>query len=148
MRHGKQRYRDGISLLFPLFFIICHPYIPLHLEEMIFYTCFYFNSLETLLSGEVDADIFSQNKERMQRLLLIDLLGDNSTPLIDSVIASVKQVNWHMYCLCIVNVSHVYRHISVCCAHVQCAYYICLYCSLVFIILCLNYFRPHGTFGR
>ena len=36
-----QRYRDGIcSLLFHLFFIICHPYIPLHLEEeMIFYTC-------------------------------------------------------------------------------------------------------------
>ena len=36
-----QRYRDGVcSLLFHLFFIICHPYIPLHLEEMIFYTCF------------------------------------------------------------------------------------------------------------
>ena len=34
-----QRYRDGVcSLLFHLFFIICHPYIPLHLEEMIFYT--------------------------------------------------------------------------------------------------------------
>ena len=33
-----QRYRDGVcSLLFPLFFIICHPYIPLHL---VFYTCF------------------------------------------------------------------------------------------------------------
>ena len=28
-----QRYRDGVcSLLFHLFFIICHPYIPLHLE--------------------------------------------------------------------------------------------------------------------
>ena len=37
-----QRYRDGVcSLLFHLFFIICHPYIPLHLEEMIFYTCKY-----------------------------------------------------------------------------------------------------------
>ena len=36
-----QRYRDGVcSLLFHLFFIICHPYIPLHLEETIFYTCF------------------------------------------------------------------------------------------------------------
>ena len=36
-----QRYRDGVcSLLFHLFFIICHPYIPLHLEEMIFYTPF------------------------------------------------------------------------------------------------------------
>ena len=36
-----QRYRDGVcSLLFHLFFIICHPYIPLHLEEMIFYTSF------------------------------------------------------------------------------------------------------------
>ena len=36
-----QRYRDGVcSLLFHLFFIICHPYISLHLEEMIFYTCF------------------------------------------------------------------------------------------------------------
>ena len=35
-----QRYRDGVcSLLLHLFFIICHPYIPLHLEEMIFYTC-------------------------------------------------------------------------------------------------------------
>ena len=35
-----QRYRDGVcSLLFHLFFIICHPYIPLHLEEKIFYTC-------------------------------------------------------------------------------------------------------------
>ena len=34
-----QRYRDGVcSLLLHLFFIICHPYIPLHLEEMIFYT--------------------------------------------------------------------------------------------------------------
>ena len=34
-----QRYRDGVcSLLFHLFFIICYPYIPLHLEEMIFYT--------------------------------------------------------------------------------------------------------------
>ena len=33
-----QRYRDGVcSLLFHLFFIICHPYIPLHLEEMIFF---------------------------------------------------------------------------------------------------------------
>ena len=32
-----QRYRDGVcSLLFHSFFIICHPYIPLHLEEMIF----------------------------------------------------------------------------------------------------------------
>ena len=32
-----QRYRDGVcSLLFPPFFIICHPYIPLHFEEMIF----------------------------------------------------------------------------------------------------------------
>ena len=31
-----QRYGDGVcSLLFHLFFIICHPYIPLHLEEMI-----------------------------------------------------------------------------------------------------------------
>ena len=38
-----QRYRDGVcSLLFHLFFIICHPYIPLHLEEMIFYTCIIF----------------------------------------------------------------------------------------------------------
>ena len=37
-----QRYRDGIcSLLFHLFFIICHPYIPLHLEEMIFYTSYF-----------------------------------------------------------------------------------------------------------
>ena len=37
-----QRYRDGVcSLLFHSFFIICHPYIPLHLEEMIFiYTCY------------------------------------------------------------------------------------------------------------
>ena len=36
-----QRYRDGVcSLLFHLFFIICHSYIPLHLEEMSFYTCF------------------------------------------------------------------------------------------------------------
>ena len=35
-----QRYRDGVcSLLLHLFFIICHPYILLHLEEMIFYTC-------------------------------------------------------------------------------------------------------------
>ena len=40
-----QRYRDGVcSLLFHLFFIICHPYIPLHLEEMIFYTCIYIPS--------------------------------------------------------------------------------------------------------
>ena len=32
-----QRYRDGVcSLLFYTFFIICHPYVPLHLEEMIF----------------------------------------------------------------------------------------------------------------
>ena len=26
----------GMGLLFHLFFMICHPYIPLHLEEMIF----------------------------------------------------------------------------------------------------------------
>ena len=32
-----QRYRDGVCSL--LFFIIFHPYIPLHLVEMIFYTC-------------------------------------------------------------------------------------------------------------
>ena len=33
-----QRYRDGVcSLLFHLFFIFCHRYIPLHLKEM---TCF------------------------------------------------------------------------------------------------------------
>ena len=37
-----QRYRDGVcSLLFHLFFIICHPYITLHLEEMIFLYLFY-----------------------------------------------------------------------------------------------------------
>ena len=37
-----QRYRDGVcSLLFHLFFIICHPYIPLHLEEMDFLYLFY-----------------------------------------------------------------------------------------------------------
>ena len=29
-----------MELLFHLFFIICHPYIPLHFVEMIFYTCF------------------------------------------------------------------------------------------------------------
>ena len=35
--YGRQRYRDGVcSPLFPLFFIICHPYIPLHFEEVIF----------------------------------------------------------------------------------------------------------------
>ena len=40
-----QRYRDGVcSLLFHLFFIICHPYIPLHLEEMIFYTCIHIDT--------------------------------------------------------------------------------------------------------
>ena len=42
-----QRYRDGVcSLLFHLFFIICHPYIPLHLEEMIFYTCIIYSSVQ------------------------------------------------------------------------------------------------------
>ena len=35
-----QSYRDGVcSLLFHSFFIICHPYIPLHLEDF-FYTCY------------------------------------------------------------------------------------------------------------
>ena len=30
-----QRYKDGVcSLLFHSFFMICHPYIPLHLEEI------------------------------------------------------------------------------------------------------------------
>ena len=33
-----QRHRDGVCSL--LFHLICHPYIPLHLEEMIFYTPF------------------------------------------------------------------------------------------------------------
>ena len=34
-----QRYRDGVcSLLFHLFFIICHPYIPLHLDFLYLYT--------------------------------------------------------------------------------------------------------------
>ena len=33
-----QRYRDGVcSLLFYLFFIICHPYIPLHLDFYLFH---------------------------------------------------------------------------------------------------------------
>ena len=46
-----QRYRDGVcSLLFHLFFIICHPYIPLHLEEMIFYTCI--QTTRLLASGQ------------------------------------------------------------------------------------------------
>ena len=31
-----QRYRDGVCSL--LFHLICHPYISLHLEEIIFYT--------------------------------------------------------------------------------------------------------------
>ena len=31
-----ERYRDGVCSLLFHFFIICHPYIPLHLEEMIF----------------------------------------------------------------------------------------------------------------
>ena len=36
-----QRYRDGVcSLLFHSFFIICHPYIPLHLEETCYSYCF------------------------------------------------------------------------------------------------------------
>ena len=47
-----QRYRDGVcSLLFHLFFIICHPYIPLHLEEMIFYTCVIVDGVCLSLSG-------------------------------------------------------------------------------------------------
>ena len=38
----EQRYRDGVcSILFHSFFIICHPYIPLHLEEMTCYTAFW-----------------------------------------------------------------------------------------------------------
>ena len=49
-----QRYRDGVcSLLFHLFFIICHPYIPLHLEEMIFYTCIYNAHICALCSSSV-----------------------------------------------------------------------------------------------
>ena len=45
-----QRYRDGVcSLLFHLFFIICHPYIPLHLEEMIFYSCVLYYVMTHLL---------------------------------------------------------------------------------------------------
>ena len=36
-QYSKQRNRDGVcNHLFPLFFIICHPYFPLHLEQMIF----------------------------------------------------------------------------------------------------------------
>ena len=36
-----QRYRDGVcSLLFHSFFIICHPYIPLHLEFILLLYCF------------------------------------------------------------------------------------------------------------
>ena len=31
-----ERYRDGVCSLLFHFFIICHLYIPLHLEEMIF----------------------------------------------------------------------------------------------------------------
>ena len=46
-----QRYRDGVcSLLFPLFFIICHPY-PLHLEEMIFYTSHIFGCTVATITG-------------------------------------------------------------------------------------------------
>ena len=36
----SQRYSDGAcNCLFPSFFMICHPYIPLHFRGMIFYTC-------------------------------------------------------------------------------------------------------------
>ena len=36
----SQRYSDGAcNCLFPSFFMICHPYIPLHSRGMIFYTC-------------------------------------------------------------------------------------------------------------
>ena len=36
-----QRYKDGVcSLLFHSFFMICHPYIPLHLGEKTCYTDF------------------------------------------------------------------------------------------------------------
>ena len=36
-----QRYRDGVcSLLFHSFFIICHPYIPLHLDFLYLLYCF------------------------------------------------------------------------------------------------------------
>ena len=54
-----QRYRDGVcSLLFHLFFIICHPYIPLHLEEMIFYTCIYMEDVVLFNIRAVPSSIF------------------------------------------------------------------------------------------
>ena len=41
---GVQRYRDGVcSLLFHLFFIICHPYIPLQLEDFWLCQCTIYN---------------------------------------------------------------------------------------------------------
>ena len=38
--HKETKIGWGMELLFHLFFIICHPYIPIHFVEMIFYTCF------------------------------------------------------------------------------------------------------------
>ena len=46
-----QIYRNGVHL----FFIICHPYIPLHLEEMIFYTSI-FDCAECTMVQKRDVD--------------------------------------------------------------------------------------------
>ena len=64
-----QRYRDGVcSLLFHLFFIICHPYIPLHLEEMIFNTCFtHFLTVPNAPSKTQKRDVYTLNAARGDR---------------------------------------------------------------------------------
>ena len=55
-----QRYRDGVcSLLLHFFFIICHPYIPLHLEEMIFILVYIYTSRKARTVGrQVEVDAF------------------------------------------------------------------------------------------
>lgn len=50
-------------------------------------------SLEQLLSDTEDADIFTYNSERTQRLILNGLLGEGRSELVNSIIQSVKLVS-------------------------------------------------------
>ena len=67
-----QRYRDGVYSL--LFYLFCHPYIPLHLEEMIFYTCIFIYTTEAealsvaharivYLTREIRSVVYGRNAE-------------------------------------------------------------------------------------
>ena len=50
-------------------------------------------SIEKVLSDDVDADVFADHTEKVQRFILQGLLGDSADLLIAAVIESVNKVS-------------------------------------------------------